>query len=132
MSKADGAFLAITKRWVFVTAQADVKLVDVGATQKASVLFAKAVCSNANTGDVSVDIGLATATLPTITNDSLTGGNGVFLSHPGIAHGGGEVNANSGQPIAVGAVDEDIRLTCSAATGGALRVILQYRLLEDQ
>lgn len=132
MSKADGAFAALTKEWVFVTAQTDVKLVDVGATQRAVVLFAKALCSNSNTGDVSVRVGLATATLPTISNDSLTGSAGVFLSHPGVAPGGGEVNANSGQPIATGAVDEDIRLTCSAATGGALRVIIQYRLLEDQ
>jgi hypothetical protein len=132
MSKADGAFAAITQRWVFVTAQTNVQLVAVGPTQKAAILFAKAVCSNSNTGDVSVEIGLATATLPAISNDSLTGGSGVFLSHPGIAKGGGEVNANSGQAIAVGAVDEDIRLTCSAATGGALRVIIQYRLIEDQ
>jgi hypothetical protein len=132
MSKADGAFAALTKRWVFVTAQTDAKLVDVGATQKAAVLFAKAVCSNSNTGDVSIEIGFGTATLPTISNDSLTGGDGVFLSHPGIAKGGGEVNANSGQPIATGAVDQDIRLTCSAATGGAVRVIIQYRLIEDQ
>lgn len=132
MAKADGAFAAVTQRWVFVTAQTNVKLVDVGATQRATILFAKAVCSNSNAGDVSVEVGLATATLPTITNDSLTGGGGVFLSHPGIAKGGGEVNANSGQPIAVGAVDEDIRLTCSAASGGALRVIIQYRLMEDQ
>lgn len=132
MSKADGAFAAITREWVFVTAQTDVQLLAVGATQRVTILFAKATCSNSNSGDVSCRIGLGTATLPAIVNDALGGSVGVFLSHPGIAKGGGEVNANAGQPIATGAVDEDIRLTCSAATGGALRIIIQYRMLEDQ
>lgn len=132
MSKADGAFAAITKEWVFVTAQANVQLEAIGATQRGAIMYAKATCSNSNTGDVSLRVGFATATLPAISNDSLTGAAGIFLSHPGIAKGGGVVEANGGQPIAVGAVDEDIRLTCSAATGGALRVIIQYRLLEDQ
>lgn len=132
MSKADGAYAAITKEWVFVTAQTDAQLEAVGATQRAVVTYAKVTASNGNTVDVAVRLGVAAATLPTISNDSLTGGLGVFLSHPGIAHGGGVVESNGGAPLAVGAPGEDIRLTCGAATGGAIRVIIQYRLMEDQ
>lgn len=132
MSKADGVYSAVTKEWVFVTAQTDVQLEAVGATQRAVITYAKVIASNSNTVDVSIRVGLAAATLPTISNDSLTGGLGVFLSHPGIAHGGGVVESNGGEPIAVGAVNEDIRLTCSAATGGSVRIIIQYRLMEDQ
>lgn len=116
----------ITKEWVFVTAQTDLAIVTFGADHRGVVTYAQATCSNSNTGDVSLRLGFAAATLPTITNDSATGGTGVFLSHPGIASGGGAVAANGGAPLATGANDEDIRITCSAATGGALRVVLTY------
>lgn len=117
---------AITKEWVFVTAQTDLAIVTLGAADRGTVVYAQATCSNSNTGDVSLRVGFAAATLPTITNDSATGGAGVFMSHPGIAKGGGMVVSNGGAPIATGAVGEDIRLTCSAATGGAVRVVLAY------
>lgn len=115
-----------TKEWVFVTAQTDVAIITVDATHRAVVTYGQATCSNSNSGDVSLRIGFASATLPTITNDSATGGTGVFMSHPGIAKGGGMVVANGGAPIAAGLADEDIRVTCSAATGGAVRVVLTY------
>lgn len=115
-----------TKEWVFDAAQTDFKIQDVTSTQRMVVTYADATCSNSNTGDVSVRVGFATATLPTITNNSATGALGVFMSHPGIAKGGGMVKANGGAPIAAGAADEDLRITCSAATGGALRLIVTY------
>lgn len=116
----------ITKEWVFVTAQTDVAIVAFDATHRGVVVFGQATCSNSNTGDVSLRVGFATATLPTITNDSATGGGGVFMSHPGIAKGGGMVVSNGGAPIAAGSSDEDIRISVSAATGGAIRVVLTY------
>lgn len=118
----------ITKEWVFVTAQTDFKIEDVDATHRMVVTYAQATCSNSNTGDVSLRVGFAAATLPTITNDSATGGLGVFMSHPGIAKGGGMVVANGGAPIETGAAGEDLRVTCSAATGGALRLVVSYWL----
>lgn len=115
-----------TKEWVFVTAQTDFKIEDVDATHRMVVTYGQATCSNSNTGDVSLRVGFAASALPTISNDSATGGVGVFMSHPGIAKGGGMVVANGGAPIAAGAAGEDLRLTCSAATGGALRVVITY------
>lgn len=115
-----------TKEWVFTAAQTDFAIVTIDATHKGVVTYAQATCSNSNTGDVSLRVGFATATLPTISNDSATGGAGVFMSHPGIAKGGGMVVANGGAPVTAGAADEDVRVTCSAATGGALRIVLTY------
>lgn len=115
-----------TKEWVFVSAQTDLAIVTIDSTHRGVVTYAQSTCSNSNTGDVSLRVGFATATLPTISNDSATGGGGVFMSHPGIAKGGGMVVANGGAPVTAGAADEDIRVTCSAATGGALRLVLTY------
>lgn len=115
-----------TKAWVFVTAQTDFKIEDVDSTHRMVVTYAQVTCSNSNTGDVAVRVGFATATLPTVTNDSATGMVGVFMTHPGIAHGGGMVVANGGAPIAAGAADEDLRITCSAATGGSVRLVVTY------
>ena len=116
----------ITKEWVFTAAQTDLAIVTLTSTQRGVIVYGQATCSNSNTADVALRVGFATATLPTISNDSATGGAGVFMSHPGIAHGGGMVVSNGGAPLAAGAADEDIRLTCSAATGGAIRVVLTY------
>lgn len=118
-----------TKEWSFASAQTDQAIVTVASTEFAFVTYAQAICSNSNTVDVSCRIGFATATLPTLTNDSLTGAAGVFFSHAGIAKGGGAVAANGGQVIATGGAGEDIRITCSAATGGALRIVLTYRII---
>jgi len=119
-----------TKEWVFVTAQTNVAIETLGATVRGILYGAVATCSNSNTGDVSLRVGFAAATLPTISNDSVTGAVGVPVSHPGIAHGGGFVWGGGGSPICVGAVGEDLRITCSAATGGALRLVLTF-WLED-
>lgn len=115
-----------SQTWSFDAAQTDAKLIDVAATQRLAVLSAKATCSNSNTGDVSVRLGFATATLPTLTINSLTGAVGEFFSHGGIAKGGGAVDAEG----ALGPEGEDLRLTCSAATGGSVRITVKYRLLE--
>lgn len=116
----------ITREWVFTVAQTDAAIVSIDATHRGQIWGAVATCSNSNTIDVSVRVGFATATLPTISNDSLTGSVGVPITHPGIARGGGMVWPGGGQPIAVGAPDEDIRVTCTAATGGAIRLVLTY------
>ena len=120
----------LTKEWTFTTAQTDFKIEDVDATHRALIYGATATCSNSNAGDVSLRVGMAAATLPTVTNNSATGNVGVPVSHPGIAKGGGMVWAGGTGPIGVGAAGEDIRITCAAATGGALVLVLKF-WLED-
>lgn len=115
-----------TKEWVFTSAQTDFLIETIGASQRMVVTYGQSTCSNSNTGDVSLRVGFATATLPTISDNSATGGLGVFMSHPGIPPGGGMVVANGGSPIASGAAGEDLRVTVSAATGGACRLVMTY------
>lgn len=116
----------ITKEWVFTAAQTNLVLETFDANHRAVVTYAQATCSNGNAGDVSLRVGFAASTLPTITNDSATGGTGVFMSHAGIAKGGGMVVANGGEPIATGALGDELLVTCSAATGGALRLVITF------
>lgn len=122
--------------WVFTTAQTDLELLGeggvdlVGATQRMGVTYVKAICSNSNDGDVSVRVGFAASALTAIVNNSANGIKGIFTSHPGVAKGGGEVNANGGATLAMGAAGEAPRLTCSAATGGAWRLLIGYALIE--
>lgn len=122
--------------WVFTTAQTDLALLGtggadlMGATQRMAITFVKATCSNSNTVDVSVRIGFAASALTAITNNSANGVKGVFTTHPGVAHGGGEVNANGGATLAMGAAGEAPLLTCSAATGGSWRLIIGFVLVE--
>jgi hypothetical protein len=115
-----------TKEWEFDAAQTDLALVTCSSTQRAVITYGQATVANSTTVDVGLRIGFGTATLPAVTNDVGTGAAGVFMSHPGIAHGGGMVVANGGAPIAAGAADEDVRITTTVTTGGFLRVVLTY------
>ena len=119
-----------TKEWTFTAARTDFLLQAFASTEKGVVSYAQVTAANSNTVDVSVRIGFGTSTLPTMPVDSSTGVDGMVLSHGGIAKGGGAVVANGGAPITVGELDEDLRLTCSVPTGGSLRVVVAYRILD--
>lgn len=120
----------ISRRWVFTAAQTDLSILAPASVERIAIHKVTVTAANTNSGDVSVDIGIATTTLPTITNNSATGGLGIAFSHPGIAKGGGAVENGGETPLVVGAAADPIRLTCSAATGGAIRVIIAYRLID--
>jgi hypothetical protein len=122
--------LTVTQEWVLTATQTDCEWEDVPSTQQMAVTYAQVTNANSTTGDVSVRLGFGTATLPTVTNDSATGNPGVFLSHGGISPGGGVVAQAGGAVLALGAPDEDLRVTCSAATGGSVRIVITYRLID--
>lgn len=122
---------ATNYEWSFATAQTDTNLLTIAANQHAECYYLQATAANSNTGDVSLRVGFATATLPTLTVDSATGTTGMILSHGGIAKGGGAVVSNGGAPVAIGAANADLRITCSAATGGSIRVVAQIRIVSD-
>lgn len=122
----------ITKSWVFTDAQTDFALTipELDGTHRIGIVWAKAKCANSNTVDVSVRAGLAATTLPAVSNNSATGADGMFFEDGGLPPGGGETNANGGSLLAVGGYNVGPRLTCSVATGGSLRIILAYVILE--
>jgi hypothetical protein len=113
-----------TKEWSFDAAQTNVSLQ--AFTAAGAVTYVDVSTGNSTSVDVAVRIGFAATTLPTLTQNSLTGNAGMVFSHAGIARGGGMVKANGGAPIAIGATGEPLRLTCTVPTGGSLRVIIGY------
>jgi len=118
-----------TKSWVFTNAQTDFQMEAVDSTHAMIVYFVIATVAHSSSSDVAVRVGLATSTLPAITNNSATGNIGMAFTHGGIAPGGGAVASLGGDsPLVIGAADADLRITCSAATGGDLRVVVGYRM----
>lgn len=121
-----------TGEWAFRTAQTDLSLVTVGATERLDVSYAQVTCTNSDLSDVPVRIGIATATLPTLTPDTGTVNIGMVLSHPGIVPGSPAIAGNGFAVIARGEPGADLRITCGNPTWGELRVIVQYRIWTDQ
>jgi hypothetical protein len=116
----------ITEEWVFTTAQTDALLLNVTSTERISILGVVAQNAKNTTVNVSCRIGFATTTLPTVTNNSLTGNAGVFFSFGGVAPGAGAVRAIP----AMGPIGVPVRITCAAATGGDFRPVITYRRYE--
>jgi len=85
------------------------------------------MASGANTVDVKVRIGFGTASVPAA---SLTGVNGLVLSHPKIKAGSGVVKGSGAGVIAQGASDEELRITCDSPTSGAITVTVTYHTIE--
>lgn len=113
--------------WQFTSAQTNAVLLAATATQRIEFYGLEATAAGSNTGDVSCDVGFSsTGSLPTMTPNSLTPRVGICFSHGGVVHGGG---AAATRPV-VGALGEDLLLTCSAATGGDFRVSVSYRIVE--
>lgn len=113
-----------TRSWTMTTVQTDFAILTPASGKLLVVTYVNCMCSNSNTGDVEVRLGFAATTLPAVDEDSATGLTGMFFEHPGIARGGGAIASNGGASIAHGAVDEPIRLKCSAATGGSMRIVI--------
>ena len=113
----------VTIRTNYTAAQTNAALVTIGAATKIVVTRVSALCDNANSVDVQVRIGFATATTPTTT--------GVVLSHPGIAPGSGIVEGNGSGILGIGADDEDLRITSEVPTGGSLDVVVSYFTIES-
>lgn len=121
-----------TYEWTFTTAQTNTALVTVGATERMDVTYAQVNCTNSDLRDVWVRVGLATATLPTVTLNSATGNIGMILSHPDVSRPGGATAGNGLGVITRGALGADLRISCPAIPWGKLIVLVQLRILTDQ
>lgn len=107
----------------YTSGQTDVAVITVGAGAKIVVTAIEVICANANTVDTAVYVGFGTANTPTTA--------GVVLTHPGIAAGSGVAIGNGAGMIAVGADNEDLRITCGAPTTGSIRIRVSYYTIES-
>ncbi len=109
-------------------AQTNAALVTVGAGVKIVVTRVAIKCSNANSVDVSATVGFGTATLPAHT---AAGTVGLIADFPGIAPGGGSVEGGGAGMLAVGADNEDLRLTMDDPVSGACSISYSYYTIES-
>lgn len=112
----------ITLEAAYTAAQTDTALVTISAGQKIVVTQVMAVTDNANTAFPQIRLGFGAANTPTTT--------GVVFTHPGLPAGGGASRGSGAGILGVGGDGEDLRVTCGAPTGGSLRVLVSYYLID--
>ncbi len=107
-------------------AQTDAALLTISTGSKIVLTQLSAKMDAANSGNVAVKIGFGTSTIPAA---SLSGTAGIVLEGQFGASGGHQVGNGSGI-IAVGADNEDLRITSGSPTGGNIRVTYTYYTIE--
>lgn len=99
------------------SAGTDVAMMSVGGTEKLIVTLIQATLDNAATVDVGFRVGYGATTTPAT-------GNGILLTHPGMAPGESLSRGSGSGVIGAGALGEDIRITNEVPTTGALRILI--------
>jgi hypothetical protein len=84
------------------------------------------MCSAANTVNTSVRIGFGATTVPSQGSTNADAVAKVVLSHPGVAPGSGVVKGSGAGIVGIGGDGEELRITCSAPTGGSLIVVVDW------
>ncbi len=108
----------ITLEAEYAAAQTDTAIITAAAGTKLVVTEIEVLSSNDTTVNVDVRVGFGAATTPTTV--------GVVLTHPGVAPGSGVVRGSGAGIVGIGADDEDLRITSSVPTDGAIRVLVSY------
>jgi len=122
-----GHMSTFSKESVFTTAQTDVALETIGASNKIVITRASITLDVDTTVTVSYRLGFGATTLPATG----TGVAGIVSSHPGLAAGSGQTEGNGGGILAIGADGEDLRFTCDVPTTGAIRVVVSGFIIES-
>lgn len=106
-------------------AQTNYALLTVATGSKIAITQISAVCDAANTINVAVRIGFGTANVPT---PALAGTNGLLIDGV-FGPGSGQQKGAGAGAIAIGADDEDLRMTCGDPQGGNLYIQYSYYLI---
>lgn len=108
------------------TAVTDTALVTIATGLKIVVTRLTVTLDNASTVFPTVKIGFGTSTIAALGN------NGIIYSHGGFPAGGGQTIGDGSGMIAVGADNEDLRITTTGnATGNGLQVSVSYYTIES-
>ena len=118
----------ITTEYRATGVQTNDAIITVATGSKIVVTGISVTCDNATTVDVGVRIGFGTSVVPTEPADGASV-NGVVLSHPGIAAGSGVVLGSGAGILAVGADDEDLRITNEVPTTGSIKVVVTHYIV---
>lgn len=113
-----GHMNAQTLRFTTTSAETNTALVTVSSGTRIVVTRITAVTSKATSVNVSILIGFHATTTPTTT--------GVVLAHPNAGAGEGIQEGNGGGILGIGGDGDDLRLTSSVPTGGALDIVMTY------
>jgi len=108
-------------------AQTDFALLSVSTGSKIVITQISAVCDANNTTNIAVRIGFGTANVPT---PSKSGTNGLLIDGV-FGAGSGQQKGMGAGIIAIGADDEDLRLTCGDPVSGNLFIQYSYFTIES-
>jgi hypothetical protein len=107
----------------FTASQTDALIITASATQQVAITEITAVVDEAVTvTGVGFRVGCGTPGTPTAA--------GVVLSHAGLMPGQSVSRGTGAGVIAVGDLNEDLRITCENPVGGALRILVSYFIVE--
>lgn len=112
-----------TIRVNYSSAQTDTAIITVSTGTKIVVTAVMVTCDAATSTKPAVRIGFGTANTPT--------GSQVVASHPGLSAGGGFAFGNGAGILAIGADNEDLRITSAAATSGSIDINVSYFTIES-
>lgn len=121
---------ATTLEYRWTTAQTDDALVTVSAGTKIVVTRVTVTVDEATTVGVGFRLGFGTATLATLATDGNTA-SGIIVAHGGLVPGGGITVGDGSGILAIGADNEDLRITTDAATNGDARCYITYYTIES-
>lgn len=108
-----------TLRATYSSAQTDQSILGaISSTQKVVVMGIDVAVGNLLTTSPSVLIGFNTTTTPTTS--------GVVFAHPGVASANFYSKGGNHAPIAVGAADEELRITTGTITSDSIDVVVTY------
>ena len=108
-------------------AMTDQAIITVAAGTRIAVTGYKVLASSANSVAVDCRIGFGTANVPAA---SLTPVAGLLLDARAIPAGGGVAEGHGPGIIAIGATDQDLRMTSTTPTTGHLTVTVSYFTLD--
>jgi hypothetical protein len=109
-------------------AQTNAAIVTVGSGVKVVVTQVSAACDGSTTNPTNIVVGFGTASVPA---RAAGGTAGIILAMDGIPAGGGITRGNGAGIIAIGADNEDVRITTEDPAGGNCSVELSYFTIES-
>lgn len=107
----------------YIATQTNTAVISVSAGTKIVITSLSIYCDAGGTGPLDIQVGFGTSTITSTK---------AIIDHPGLAKGSGVVLGNGAGIVAIGADDEDLRITASGfGTGDELTICVSYYTIES-